>query len=333
MSGPGALRVGPRRSLSGPGALYVGPRYCIMCSLQTCTALQVCFVVSWYFRMKTSDNSFETLLGCKAQLSVSDPGALCVVPRRSVSGPDAASCSAYKCIQNCRYVSWRLNFRIEMLNISIENFLVAKLSGLCRPRRSLSRAPDLSVRPRRSLCFRPRRLPALFVSGPGALCRAPALFVSASLSNPAVSVLGAAALCRALALSVSDPGVGLCVEPGSLCVVSCRSLCRAPALSASGPGALPAPSVSRPGALYVGPRCITLRPIRPACGPSRVPPIRPPNSEARATHPVRGPPAYHPSARRVPFLSRREPQNDDESNLRKPVTVETFEMWRRYQNS
>ena len=43
---PGALCVRPRGSVSGPGALCVGPRRCIMFSLQTCTALQVCFLAT-----------------------------------------------------------------------------------------------------------------------------------------------------------------------------------------------------------------------------------------------------------------------------------------------
>ena len=100
----------------------------------------------------------------------------------------------------------------------------------------------MSVEARRSLC----PSPALFVSGPGALC----VGVWRSLCRgpaplPTVAVSGPRSLCRGPALSVSEPG----------------ALCRGPAISVSSPCALcvvirrcPALSVSRPGAV-----CVTQR--------------------------------------------------------------------------
>ena len=187
--------------------------------------------------------------------------ALCVVPRRSVSGPDTLCVGARCSLALCE----------------------SGRGALCvGARRSLRRAAALCVGPRRSLCRAPpisRRLcraSAPYRSCRGrrslALCRADALCV-----GPGGLCVGPQrCLCRGPALSVSGPSalyvrprhplalcVGICVRaqrsPAALCVGAaavsvsgawrspsvsgpalCRRslLCRAPALSVSGSGAL-----------------------------------------------------------------------------------------------
>ena len=154
VSVPGALRVAscPALSASGP---CVGPCR----SLCRAVALSV---------------SGPRALCVGPRLSVSGPSALCVGPRRSLrgapalfmSGPGAASCSAYKRVLYCRYVSLRLKFRIKtLINISIEIFLLQNLAVCVGPRHSLCRALALSVSGPGALCVGPRRF----------LCRALAL--------------------------------------------------------------------------------------------------------------------------------------------------------------
>ena len=104
---------------------------------------------------------------------------------------------------------------------------VGSLSG----RRSLCRGPALCVGP------------ALFVSGPGALCRAGAPCVgvlSGSVSGPgALSLCRGPELCAGARRSVCRGRRSLCRGPAlSLSVGARRSLCRAPALFVSGPSTL-----------------------------------------------------------------------------------------------
>ena len=89
VSGPGALCVGaPALSVSGSGAFRVAPRRSL------CRILAL------------------SLSGSGA-LCVGLQRSLCRAPALCLSGPGAASCSAYKRVQHCRYVSWRLNFRFK----------------------------------------------------------------------------------------------------------------------------------------------------------------------------------------------------------------------------
>ena len=209
--------------------------YCLAASLTVCVGPRQC----------VGPSALCVGRGCSLcrgpGLYVPGPGDSCVRRGRVVSGPDAASCSAYKSGQHCRYVSWKLHFRILALIILLQIF-VANLSGLCR-----------------ALAFSVSGL-AHSVSNPGALCvGSGALCVGPwrSVSGPALSV----------SLSVSGPGA-LCVRlRRSACVSVCmcvgprRSVCRVPGLSVSGPGAFcvgarrsQALSVSGPDALCVGPR-------------------------------------------------------------------------------
>ena len=124
-----------------------------------------------------------------------------------------------------------------------------------RPRRSLCRAPALSVSGPGAVCVSGPF--AFCVSGPGALCRAAAVSVTGlSASNPVALFVGG--LCRGPALARKS-------SPNALCVVArlSLSLCRAPALFVPGP---PTPSIgacvgarrSSPNALCVGFRCSLL---------------------------------------------------------------------------
>ena len=301
VSGPGALCLRARRSLcqgpalfvSGPGALCVGPR-CrgLALSASRPGALSLCR---------------RSL--CRAPaLSVSGPDALrvrprrslafCVVPprflcpvgargpalpRRSLSRAPTVFASHQKCGRNYMAIEY---FRIKTLDISIEE------GFCCKASRSVLGPGGFGVGSRRSLC----RAPALSVSGPGALCVGPGA-VSLSVSCPAISVSSPVALCvrarrslcRGPALSVWGPGVGawrslrrapaLFLSVGALCVGPRRFLCRDPTLSVSGPGALSL-SVScprdfcvqsgrgarrSPGALSLGPQR-SLRLIRSVAG-------------------------------------------------------------------
>ena len=132
------------------------------------------------------------------------------------------------------------------------------------------------------------------MSGPGALCRGPALCVGArrSLHRGPLSGVGVGALallsqdclCQVPAVCVSGPGAfcrGLCRSPavlfrrclcrgrrsvsglGALCVGARRSLRRGPSLLVSGPGALCQESASGPAVLQVPCRGPTICVSRP----------------------------------------------------------------------
>ena len=142
------------------------------------------------------------------------------------------------------------------------------------------------------------------MSGPGALCRDPAL-------SPGALCVGARrSLCRGpgpatLSLFVLGPSTlcgCLCPGPGAVIVGPQRSLCRGPALSASGPGTLcvlrrsvsgpgvfPPLCVSGPGGLCVEARQSLCRAPSSSAGP-------PPRSDPRATHPPAQTPSSDPSA-------------------------------------
>ena len=71
---------------------------------------------------------------CRAPaLSASGPGVFCVGRALFMSGPGAASCSTYKLVQHCRYVSWRLKFRIKTLHICTE------MHFYCKAQRAVSK--------------------------------------------------------------------------------------------------------------------------------------------------------------------------------------------------
>ena len=97
---------------------------------------------------------------------------------------------------------------------------------------SVSGPSALCVGPRRSLC----RAPALFASGPGALCRelASGPGKDSFCRVPAVCVSGPGAFCRVLCRGALCVGPALCL--GARLFGS--GLCRGPALLVSGPGAL-----------------------------------------------------------------------------------------------
>ena len=95
------------------------------------------------------------------------------------------------------------------------------------------------------------RGPALFLSGPGALCRGPALFVS----GPGAPCVGARRSLSGVGVRArrSSPKTLFSRYRLALSVAVCvrRCLCRGPALCV---GARP-PALSRPGAPCVGARC------------------------------------------------------------------------------
>ena len=189
---------------------------------------------------------------------MSGPGTLCVWLQRSVSGPSALCVKARRCsVALCVRPQCSLG-RGPLLCVGSGRSLSGTLSGPNAHQRCLY---GLYAGAQRSLC----RGLALFVSGPSALCRAPA-------------VLSQDSLCRAHPSGSVGP-----TNP-------------VPPIQQRGP---PAP---HPGA---GPQLQSACPIRMAQNqqrgppaPIRVPPSRhrgPPCSNPRATQP----------ARRVPFFQAR----------------------------
>ena len=231
-------------------------------------------------------------------LSVSGPGAL----RRSLCVGTGAGCS----LSRVGVRAWRSS-----------------------PKTPLPRPGSLRVGPRRflsgSVSGPGGPLPALFVSGPGALCRGPA-------------VLSQRSFCRGLALCVgarrlmSYPALLLCVgakrgDRRSLCWAR-RSSCRGPALFLSDSSALcqgvfgaRIVSVSQLGAFVLsasGPGALWRSLCVVPCGPAapirmpRIPPCQP--SGLRSTHPrairycgLKLRSSYPSSTARVPPIWPRKP--------------------------
>ena len=296
LSGPGALCAGDRRSLCRAPALFVsGPALFLSGS-----GAMVCLEPGLF--LYRSSALFSALsVGAQRPPAVSRPEASSV---RSVSGPGALCVGARR---SPLLVSWR--------------------GALCRESRHrgpaiLSQDSLRHVRGQRSspgaLCVGARRS----VSGPGALCRRPALLLCVwarrSVSGPgalcAGSVSGPGALSvrdRAPALFVSRPGalsIGLrrslswCVwSPDCFCIgARCSS-----ALFVSGPSALRrslcvrsrrsvSACVSGPG--FPGAVSVRLRLRRSLCqgpalcvGRSVLGPIRPNGPSLRSDPPIRVP--------------------------------------------
>ena len=216
----GALCVGVR-------LLCVGPR----CSLNFCVGPRrfLCWAPSLYVSGSGAFCVGRRHSLCRGPvLSVSGPGALSL----SVSGPRRCLCWAPPLhhVQLTNLCSTQICFiaitfsDYEAVNLSIDSieyFLLPSLAVCAGPRRSLCRAPALSVWMR-----------GFSVSGPSGFC------VGSRRSLSGAFCVGARRyLCRIPALFVSGPG--------TLCVGVRRSLCRCPALSVSAPGAL-FPSLSEP---------------------------------------------------------------------------------------
>ena len=225
MSGAGALCVGARRSVCRGPALFVsGP------------ALSV---------------------GARRSFFVSGPGALCAGARLSFHRAPALSVRV--CVEPGLFL-YRSSALLSALCVGARHsppFSLCRDPALCvgvcvRAWRSPVASETGSVTLRRSLC----RGPALFLSGPGGLCRlfasGAALCVGARrslrravfsqdslLHAPAVCVSGPGAFCRGLCRGRAVLSGALCVGarrsvsgPGAFCVGARRSF------FVSGPGAL-----------------------------------------------------------------------------------------------
>ena len=259
-SGPGALWVGPRRSLCRGPTLSVGLRSLCRGPALSLRGPALCVAVCVKVRRSSLD-------------------ALCVGPR------------ARRCL--CRAPALSASGPGSLLFVSGSGAARRSLSGLCRGPGPLSSGPAVSVSvsgpgalsvgagcsvsgrsalcpARARLCRGAAVLPTLSVSGSG-LCRGPAnvLCVGPRRSlclcvGPGALSVGfcvrawraASVLCRGPALSVSGRR-DLCVR---------RSLCRARAVSVSGPGTL---CVCVCGALSVGPGLSLCRGRRSLCRPRR----------------------------------------------------------------
>ena len=302
---PDAFCVGPPWSLCRPSALYVGARRSLCQARRSlCGGSAIWFSVSGALRQSTCQSPGALYVGARrSSLRRGRPGALCVGPALSVSGPDGLCVGAGR--------SW------------------------CRgPALSVSGPSALCVGARHSLC----RGPGLqrSVSGPS-LCRGPAVaprsgWLSELFDVGAQHSLSQRSLCRAPTVFVSGPSTPtICVSVlSSLCV-----LCSRPALFSR-------PQLTHPILrAHAPPRCAhllpqpelpcVLPPIRSAAhapirvAAIRVPPtqLRAPSSDPRATHPVsrcqlRPMPPIQPRAhssdpcpshpaRRVPFFQDRTP--------------------------
>ena len=219
--GPALFCVGARRFVSGPGgplpALFLSAGApCVGARRSLCRGPALCVV---------------------ARRSVSGPGAFCVGARRSFFCVGGRRCRGSASGPSAPLARLSLSGP-GSLCVGPRRFLSRSLSGPGCPLPCLCRGPALLVSGR-SL----RRGPALLVSGPGGPL--PALFVS-----------GPDALCRGLALLASGPAApSLCRGP-ALCarrfVSGPGALCRGPALFVSGPGALRGPALflSGSGALW-----------------------------------------------------------------------------------
>ena len=321
VSGPGAPCVGARRSLSGVGvgpavlsqdSFFQVPAVCV-----SGLALSVCLSgpndQCVGARRSLCRGPALCLSRCDALCvgAGAGTGALCVGPRRSLCpGPGAVSGPGAPCVGARRSLCRGpvLSFESRRRGLLPIPF-VTSWQSVCR-------APALSVR----VCVGARR--SFFVSGPGALCRGPALFVSGSarrflcrglalcLSGPALFASGPGALYvearhssyQAPALSVRvclEPRVFLYRRSALFSAPLCRgrrspavSPCRDPALCVGVcVGARGSPLVSGTGSLSLYRGCVTAAPIR-------VPPIRPggppvpichPSSPARSLFPGENP--------------------------------------------
>ena len=281
VSGPGALCVGARRSF------YRTPELSVRVSLfrrSLCVrtgALCQGGVGDWvpvFLRLRRSLEVGARLVSGPG-LSVvcvgarrSSPGALCVGARRSVSERGAL------CVGARRFVSGP-GGPLPALVSGPGAFCAGARRFVSAPGApSLCRGPALCVGARRSLCRGPVRGPALFVSGPGALCVGALCQGVFGARIVSVSELGALvlSLCREPELCVGvcvgargSGGVGVCIAVS----VSRQCLCRGSALFVSGPGALcrphPAPPIRATHPTTVGPSS------NPRAAPIRVPPTHP----------------------------------------------------------
>ena len=297
VSGPGAgtgtLCVGPRRFLSGPDALSLG----LGRSLSGCVWSPDCFCIG---ARRSSAVSLcwgpALCVGARRSFFVSRPGALCV-------GPGAPSESRGPAL----FVSLCVGGPARLLSGGARRFLrLEGAAGLCvGPPCVLSRSVSGPGGP----------LPALFGTGPGALCRGPALFGTGALCfclGPRRSFYRARAIC-----------VRVCLEPG-LFLYRSSALFGAPCVGSAGPQRRP--RAIHPTLPHPAPGL-----SRSACHPSttgpqlRSAPIRhrgPPNPIRTACTfaLIRGPPApirvplmrsaCHPSIRTAPIpIQPRDPQS------------------------
>ena len=273
----GALSVsGPRRSLSapalsvsGPGALCVGPqRSLCRAPALSVSGLGALFVGALFV------SGLGALCGARRSmcrdpaLSASGPGALCVGTQRSLR----SLCRRSLCRSLCRAQVVSVSGPGSLCVGAWRSLCWAPPSGpgiYCVARRSLcwASALSLSCRARRCLCRDPS---AFSVSDPGglSLCRRPVFSAS---SRGALCVGTHHSLCRAPALFVSH---SLCLAPPLSREVR-RSLCR-PRHSLCW---APTVSVSLSACHSSGPRAPTAQ-------------IRVPSSPARSLFPARNPKPY-----------------------------------------
>ena len=221
LSGPGALCWGflSRSLLSGPGALCVG----VQRSLRRGPALSV-RGRRWGPAVLSQDSIFQAPAVCVSGpiafcLSLEAQRSVCRRPALFVSGPGALSVGARRSL--CRGPA--LFYRAPALSVRVwspDCFCI----GARRSSALSVWGPGGTLR--RRVCGDRRSPvvsetvagPALFVSGPGALCRAPALCRARR------------SLCRGPVLSVRFVTSWRSVRGPALCVGTRRSLCRGRAL-------------------------------------------------------------------------------------------------------
>ena len=243
------LCVGARRSVSGPGAVCVGPRRCPALSVRVGIGARRSFSAQCLCRVSSRPGSLSLCRAPHLCVGACQSSSPLSVSRRSLSGSVSRPGGPFQAL----FVSGPGALCVGALCVGARRALcrgpalfASRPGAPCVGTRRFGFSPKtLFVRSRRSVSG---PLLALFVSGPGALCRGAALFVPCTLCvrarlplcrGPALSVGGRRrplphSLCQVPAprrfLSRLSGLGGLSVEAQRSVCWARRSLCRHPAL-------------------------------------------------------------------------------------------------------